>query len=373
MGSATFAREAYDRAYTDWVPRQGPATSRGHETVRTTGKLDPLVDPAEFGLIRRSLPRFDLLESGMQQLTIGMPMAAETRLDTTGSMGRNVEVALRVLPDTFDLCAGVLPGFDLQMAIGIFGDYQDQFILCRPQFEMEADKIVHQLTLMVPEHGGAGNGGEDPHYGLFGAAYLTDARINRYGLKCYDFTISDEPARTLFNENLLIRVFGDTVFDKVAENGHEISRADLPTTNEVVQALLKRAHAFFLEVPSHHSTHEFWTDAFGHERVVVLPSVELLPQVQAVIIGLTEGVLELGTVSDYLEQNGVSARSADAITRSVANIPIGAQVPLREGLTLPVKGDVFREKTDLWPVDPSEVGDVTPVGASASPEGPNWL
>lgn len=350
MGREVFSRLAYKAASSMYVPKIGPATRRAEEQSKITGKLNPLVDPSEYGVIRRSLPRLEQQANGLWQMTIGTPMPIESRLDTTGSMGGNVDVAIKVLPRIHELCSTVLPDYDLQIATGIFGDICDQFVLCRPQFEMLADKLVEQLTLMVPERNG-GDEPEDPHYGLFGAAYLTAAYINRIGLKGYDFTISDAPARDALSEKQLRRIFGTEVFDKVVENGHQINKGDLPTTKEVVTDLLKRAHAFFLQVGSSSEATKFWTKIFGKNRVVILPKTELLPQVQAVIIGLTENTLSLDDVADFLQKHNVTKSDADKIIKSVANIPIGAQANLPNYDKRPMKGDLFAEKTDTWPAE----------------------
>jgi hypothetical protein len=389
MGSRTFTRSAFNDSLRTRGINTSFASRAGEEEVRNTGKLNELVDPAEFGVIRRSLVRFDELPSGLLELTTGCSMPIEVRLDTTASFGRtNINTAMRVLPDLYGLASGVLPGYDVHVAIGTFGDYVDRFILNRPQFEMEADKIVHQLSLMNPESGGGGNGGEDPHYGLFGGAYLVAAYANAIGLKRYDFTVSDEPARYELNENQLRRVFGSEVFAKCKSNGFDIDPNDLPSTREVITDLLKQAHAFFLEVEGHpyYDTHGFWTEMFGPERVVILPRVDLIPQVQAIIIGLTEGTLSLDQVPDFLVEHKVDAATIKQVQRSVANIPIGAQVPPRKaiingGHQIPQAGDIFRVKPDvfaktgLWPIDPSELGDVE-LEATVIPDvdnGQNWL
>jgi len=373
MGKDTFTRSAYADSVRMFASTGGPATRRAEQKAHNTGKLHPLVDPAEYGVIRRSLPRFEQLEpSKLYEMTVGTPMPVEIRVDTTGSMGGNVDVAIRVLPETYELGCTVLPGYDLQMAIGIFGDVVDRFVLCRPQFEMVAEKLVEQLTLMVPERNG-GDATEDPHYGLFGAAYLTDRYINRIGLKGYDFTVSDAPTREKLSPTQLTRIFGKEVFEKVAENGHQISKNDLPTAKEVVQDLLEQAHAFFLQVENDTWTSELWTKIFGPDRVVVLPSTQLLPQVQAVIIGLTEGTLGLDEVTEFLKTNNVSADNAKRIVRSVANIPIGAQSALPNYGRRPKMGDLFREKTDPWPVNPEEVDLGSSDVVSESDEGPVWL
>lgn len=367
MGKNTFSRDTFDAAATKFVASEGPATARAEQHAHETGRLNSLVDPSGYGVIRRSLPRFEKQDDGLWLLTVGTPMPIETRVDTTGSMGGNVDIALRVLPKAYELCSGVLSGYDLQIATGIFGDVQDRFVLCRPQFEMVAEKIVEQLTLMVPERAG-GDKPEDPQYGLFGAAYLTAAYITRIGLKGYDFTVSDAPARDLLDMRQLRRIFGDEVFERVAENGHQISSHDLPTTADVVQDLLKIAHAFFLQVGNDSDTTRFWTEVFGSERVVVLPSTELLPQVQAAIIGVTEGTLKLAEVEEFLQKNNVGKDDARKIARSVAGIPIGAQAALPNFGKQPKTGDLFRGKIDLWPIDQTEVDSVSNAGG-----GPNWL
>jgi len=339
---------------------ESSATERAEKQVMKTGKLNPLVDPAGFGVIRRSLIRFDEQSDGTWKVAVGTPIPIEERLDTTGSMGHNVDIALEVLPLAFDLCASVLPGYDPQMAIGIFGDVQDHFsdgspapVICRPQFEMDAPKIVEQLQLQVPMRDG-GDRAEDPQLGLFGATYLTAAYINRIGLCGYDFTASDAPARDRLDESQLIRVYGPEVFAKVVENGYRFKKNDLPSTKEMVREFLTRSHAFFLQVGEAPDTTRFWTNVFGEDRIVVLPNTKLMPQVMAAIIGLTEGSLDLQTVQEFLQKNNVSKENAKLILRSVANIPIGAQAALSNFAKKPKKGDIFANKTDVWPIGASE-------------------
>jgi hypothetical protein len=372
MGKYTTSRETFRSASAKVISDDGPATKKAEQQARKTGKLNPLVDPSGYGVIRRSLPRFEKRSDGLWELTVGTPMPIETTIDTTGSMGNNVDIALRVMGELFEPCNMVLPGNDIQIATGIFGDVQDNFVLCRPQFEMEAEKIVEQLTLMVPERDG-GDSTEDPQYGIFGAAYLTSAYINRIGLKGYHFTVSDATARTRLDESQLVRIFGAEVFDKVKENGHQISKGNIPDLAEVVQDLLNTSHAFFLQVdPKDHVT-SFWIEIFGSDRVVVLPRTEILPQTQALIIGLTEGTLDISSAKDFLRQNNVNEYEASTIVKSVANIPIGAQAALPNSKKRPQKGDLFREKTDLWPIDPKEIEVEGKKKPGKKPAGTNWL
>jgi hypothetical protein len=366
MGRDTFSLAAYNQTMSG-AHQAGSHTYRGEERQRSGLGLDPLVDPAGNGLIRRSLARKDKLESGQWEMTIGTPMLVETLLDTTGSMGHNVRIALDVLPLTYDLLKesvrAVLGRYDLQMITAIFGDVRDRYILNRSHAEM-GGKIAEQMTMLLPEGGGAGNGKEDPQYGLFAAAYLTAAETNGYDLKTYHFSISDEPLYPNYDIATLHRVFGETVFEKVKENGHSIVETELPDVVQVVN----RAHIFFLMVGDRKDVYRQWSELYGEDRVVMLPNVSLLPQVQAAIIGLTEGVIDLQSIEAFLLESGVSAANAKLIARSVSRIPIGAQALLPNFDKIPKAGDVFAEKTDLWPV---AEGSVKKEPAEAEAEG--WL
>lgn len=383
MGRDVWSGDAYRRSYASTVPKEGPATRAAEQKAKSTGSLNQLVDPAEFGVVRRSLIRLEEITEGPHKgkyvMTIGPSMAVESRVDTTGSMGGNVDIALEVGSQDYELCSSVLPGQDLHILNSIFGDVSDRFVLCRAQYEMLPEKVVEQLTLMVPERQG-GDATEDPQYGMFGGAYLVAAYVNHMGLLRYDFTISDAPARERLSEATLKRVFGPDVFEKVRLNGFEMNPNDLPSTKEVVQDLLKQAHAFFLQVG--HGEIPCWSDWYGSERVVVLPSTRLLPQVKATIIGLTEGTLALDQVPDFLLEHNVKKGDAEDIVQSVANIPIGAQVPLREAIPrIPRAGDIFLDKpdvfagTNIWPID-SDVEAVpvkAPSDADSKPGGPTWI
>ncbi|MFZ2049175.1 MAG: hypothetical protein WAV25_02695 [Minisyncoccia bacterium] len=352
MGSRTFSRDAYVKASSLYTKPGESTTARGEQEVRRTGKLNPLVDPAEFGVVRESRIRLEDREGGGFTVTVGTPVPVEYRLDTTGSMGDNVERAYKALPHTCEHVAAVLPGRDPFYCASIFGDVVDQFVLCRGQFEAEAEKMVNQLTLMVPE-GSGGDTPEDPQYGLFGAAYLTNAYLQRIGLRSYDFTVTDAPMHDLISAKQLKRIFGDEVFEKLKENGQSISAKDLPSNTEIVKDLLKRAHAFAFMV-GNSATHA-WTSLYGSEHVILLPRIEYTPHIMAVIIGLTEGTLDLRSSKDFLTERNLSKVEAQGIIDAVAHIPLGAQTMCPNFDKLPKAGDIFKEKTDLWPIDPEDI------------------
>ncbi len=375
MGGNTFSHDAFKKARAQHTQDGASATARGEETVCRTGKLDPLVDPAEYGVIRPSRIRLKERPDGSFVVEVGTSVPTEYRVDTTGSMGDNVDRALAALPQLCDLVAEMLPGRDPFYCASIFGDLMDRqgrgFPLCRGQFECEAGKMVNQLTLMHPERDGCGNGGEDPHYGFFASAYLTNSYFRRIGLKSYDFTISDEPVHEGLSDRQLVRIFGDEVFEKVRANGHELDRHHLPDNRELVQYLLTQAHAFGLLVEGRRSSlRAGWEDMFGKEHVIMLPRIELVPHVMATIIGLTEGAIDLQSAVDFLTGREIGKGEAHQVVDAVAHIPLGAQQTLPNFARMPKKGDVFATKTDLWPVD---VSDSAPKADEGGEPSGGWL
>jgi len=204
-------------------------TEEAEQRLKDTGKVNPLVDPAEFGVIRRSISRKEQ-QGEFWVLLVGIAMAIEQLLDTTGSMGGNVEIALRVLKTAYELFKSgkkpVLGRYDIQIATSIFGDVTDRRVLLRSQFEM-AKKIVEQMGYMAPEKDG-GDPPEDQEYGLFAAAYLTAAEITTYGLRSYHFMITDAESHGRIDMKNLIRVFGPDVLKRLEENGHSMERGRFP-------------------------------------------------------------------------------------------------------------------------------------------------
>ncbi len=351
MGHLTFSRTAYTGAKSALTEKGKSSTARGEQKVKETGKLDPLVDPAEFGVVRESRIRFEEQSGGLFKVNVGTPVPIEYRLDTTGSMGSNVEGALKALPSICELTSSVLPGRDPHYCASIFGDICDQFILCRGQFEMLADRMVNQLTLMHPE-GQGGDTPEAPYYGIFGATYLTRAYIQHIGMKSFDFTITDAPGRDTLVIDHLKRVFGPQVLEKAKENGHQMNPRDLPSVHEMVQDLRKRVHPFALLVGT--GAESYWRKLYGKEHIVILPVIEYVPHVMAVIIGLSEGTLDLQSAVDFLTSSNLQKADARNVVDAVSGIPLGAQRALPNFKRMPNGGDLFAAKTDLWPIDPSK-------------------
>ncbi len=353
MGERRMTAEAYTATRMSVESEGGSATSRGEQRHREGKGLHPLVDPKGYKGVRRSISWLEPQKDKTFVLLRGPAMLKETRFDTTGSMGGNVDLAFKVLPRSYRLLKecrrAPLKRYDLHLITSIFGDQCDDYILCRSQAEMDV-QAAEQLRLMVPEHAG-GDSDEDPDYGLFAAAYLTCADIVKQGLKSYDFTVTDARGRGVIDRINLERVFSEQVYEWVKENGHEIEKESLPSTAEIVQDLLKIAHAYLVQVEDETAVTRFWRNIYGRERVIIVPTVELLPEVEAAVIGLTEGTLDLQTLDEFLMGDAqLSKEDARSIVKAVAHIPIGAQAELPNFDKIPKMGDIFAKKGDVWPI-----------------------
>lgn len=386
MGKLTLSHTAYtgvrEQATSGGTKK---VTYAAEERLQRGQGLDPLVDPKgphHLGPVRLSLPRFEK-QGELWILTRGVPMPEETLLDTTGSMGGNVDLAFESLPQAYDMLTSgnkpILGRYDVQIATAIFGDVEDvdhdpnKVVLCRTQFEM-AEKIAVQMSLMTPGRAGCGNGKEDPQFGLFGAAYLTRATINQYpGMRGYHFTVSDEPVVPSIEYSWLKRIYGDDVLARLKENGFVFTHRDLPDTAQTVRDLQSRAHAFFLQVDDRADVKDQWTGLYGKDHMVMLPDgTRHLHGVKAVIIGLTEGVLDLVSAVEFLREHRITINEARQIVRAVSHIPLRAQTFAESFDKLPKAGDLFASKADLWPVDPEKIAAVSVEGTDDK-KGINWL
>ena len=349
----------------------GGATNATHNAeveYRLNRTLDINVDPKgpeHLGPVRLSLNRFGRKRvNGLLEMAYGPALAKQTDFDGTASTGEYTDIAAKVLEQSYNLDIEVLGDrYDLQIAHGVFNDVEDTYssepppVYTRTQFEM-ADKIIEELTKLVPGYNGCGNMKEDSEIAIFGAAYLTRTAIYElYGLKWDYFIVSDEPIPKSIPIKWIKEVYGDDVLERVKENGYDFTSGILPSTATAVKDLQKKAHAFFLQITGKHdrqydeNTYDVWSELFGKDHVIRLPDgTTYLHFVEAVIMGLTEGVFDLVSAEQFLLDHKVPGHDAQRIVRAVAHIPIGAQTLCENFSKLPKAGDLFAEKTDAWPV-----------------------
>lgn len=344
---------------------RGSVTHEGEQRAREGRGLDPLVDPKEYGGIRRS---YNLLvpDGDGFVLTYGVGMPVKTALDTTGSMGGNVEIAFSVLPKVHKLLVqgpqAVLRRYHVHIATSVVQDQGDRFPLQTSQFEPD-NEIDRQMSLLVPEKGG-GDAPEDYQLDLFATAFLIDTVIAKYGLKGYYFVVGDEIGRDRLTKELMKRVFNAEALEAL---GPQIPQA----TKEIGQKLLEHWHGFFLQVGGRDDVTEWWSNILGRERVIILPRTEDIAEVQACIIGLTEGQLDLQSAASFLiDELHLSKGKAQEIVRAVSGIPIAAQTTAPNFDKIPPAGSRFANREDLWP---SESAGVPVMAAAESGEGSiNW-
>lgn len=347
MGDDIFSKTDYDRARCDYgVSSSCDVTHEAEEQARKSGCLNEIVDPA-VDPVRRSMIRLNP-HRRKWIVTVGCPMDIEVSCDTTGSMGGEVDTEMEVLPDLYMAVAKVVPGYDPQFCLGIFGDVCDKFVMCRPQFEMEAPKIVKYLKEMAPQRNG-GDSPEDPQYAMFARAYLTDAYTNRIGLKGYHFIVTDATCHRRIKREDISRIFGDGIFDNELKDINEV-----PTMEEMIKELKLKTHQFILLIGTEglvsesSSLYLFWEELCGGNSVILINSTRQLPTVISAIIGLTEGTLDIGDLEDHLGED-----YSTSLVRQLSKVEIGAQAKLRHQLLHPVpsKGDIFASKGDLWPME----------------------
>ena len=327
----------------------GSATYRGEQRVREGKGLDPLVDPSKYDVVRCSNNLLVPKDDGTFVLEFGAAMPVETDFDTTGSMGGNIDVAFRVLPKVQNLLVqgknAILRRYHTQIATGVIQDKVDQFAYERSQFEPD-NEVERQMGLLVPERSG-GDATEDYQLALAALAYLTKTSISRYGLRGYYFSLGDGIGRDALTRSVMEKVFGSSVWEKAF--GSDVPQ-NLPTTLEIGKKLLQDWHAFFLQVGNNSETTKWWSRVFGKERVIRLPRTEDIAEVQACIIGLTEGVLDLQSAGEFLREAGMSRERAIATIEAVRGIPIGLQKTFPNFGRIPMAGAVFASREDIWPI-----------------------
>lgn len=336
---------------------KGSATFRGEQRAREGKGLDPLVDPRAHGVIRLSL-NLMVPEDGQFVLPAGVAMPVKTDLDTTGSMGGNVDIAFRSLPKVLNLLAqgdkAVLKRYHPQIATGVVQDVGDRFPYQVSQFEPD-NEIDRQMGMLVPERGG-GDAAEDYQLGLYSTARLTRTSLSGYGLKGYYFAVGDVTGRDRVEPELLRRVFGPEKIDL---------QGPLSTV-ELGKELLEKWHGFFLQVGSDDGTSKWWKRVLGAERVVHLPRTEDLAEVQACLIGLCEGLVDLQSAPEFLRAGtGIDQETAKRIVRACAGTPVGAQAALPGFRKIPLAGARFARRDDLWPIGTPGA----PVAAPPAPDG----
>lgn len=322
-------------------------THRGEQRARRGEGLDALVNPLSHAGSREAVNLLIPQDDGKFLLRDGVAMPVLNLVDTTGSMGGNVEVAFKGLPDSIRMLVqsprSVLSRYHVQIATGVVQDVGDLFPLEISEFEPD-NEIENQMGLLVPEHNGHDET-EDYQAALWYAAYRIRTSVVKYGIKGYCFVTGDEKGRGQMDSSLAKRIADVQL------------QSDIPST-KIGSEIAKTWHPFYLQVGAKSHATGWWQQILGEEHVIMLPSdILCLAAVQSAIIGLTEGTLDLQSVADFLVAETAESqicrldkRAAAEIARRISHIPVGAQQKLPGFDRIPEKGSVFASRDDLWPV-----------------------
>lgn len=348
------------------VEHDGGRATRAAELQSQKGLgVDRLVDPKSRNGWRESNSLLLEREDGRFNLVYGVALPIRTDVDTTGSMGGEVDRAFKALSRSQQLLV-LGPGavlkkrpYQPQFAHGIIQDVRDRHPYLMTEFEPD-NQIEVQMRMLVPERDGKDTT-EDYQLGLYSLGYLTRTSITKYGLRGYYFIVGDELGRPA-----LYRSDAAAIFGKEAA-----PQSDIPVT-ELGEKVLKGWHAFYLQVGNEGYVTNYWTNVLGRERVIILPRTEYIPEVQAVIVGLTEGILDLQTATEFLiEVARLDETEARRVVRAVNHIPLGAQASLTNFDKLPLAGSVFAMREDIWPVENGSEAE-TEVSTPASDDDISW-
>ena len=322
------------------------------------GKLHPNVD------IMNSPPRVSRNamvpgdEPGTSVLRNGPSLPVLLGFDGTASTAFWVKEFFKGAERQFGLLEGLRSRYNTQIASAVVQDvynvrHDGLPVVEVTQFESD-ERSADQVRLLQPASKGNDTAAEDYEYFL---AYstLVEADIwGYYGLKGYLTLTLDEVGKDGISLEGVRRYLGQSV--------------DMPemSTAELCHELLKRWHLFILQVPScGHSmlsrTYDYWCDAAGRNRVIPVSRPEMLAEVRAALIYMTEvgNPTKQGLIDFFrMDKDGSDAIRVDSATidavwdmiKGVGEL-VGAQAALPNYDGIPLPGSVFRHYRDPWPID----------------------
>ena len=282
------AHEAATKARAERLPEQIFAQGQCHPTMNPYGVK-----------VRESR------DSAQHPDSVGVIFA----LDVSGSMGEiPVQLATKTLPSFMEGVSTVLPDAQVMfMAVG--NGHTDRAPLQVGQFESEASRIDQWLERMYLEGQG---GGLCESYCLamhFAARHTAMDCLEKRGRKGYLFITGDEPPFAWLAPDVLAKVVGDTIPEKVL-------------IHEMITEVSRSFYTFFL-IPDRaradqHETGIIWSRLL-HERAVVLDTPEDTALACALLVGVQEGALRSAAAIEKhaSERHGRTGEARDRVVRAV--------------------------------------------------------
>jgi hypothetical protein len=235
-------------------------------------------------------------------------------LDVTGSMSQVPKMIQAKLPALMGLLT--MKGYVADPAIcvaGIGDAKYDRAPFQVGQFESGIE-IEDDITNLYLEGGGGGNRHESYDLALFFLArcVVTDAWEKR-GRRGYAFIICDEELPGVLPREEVEKVFGD-------KYGLE---ADVKVDDLVAEVLEKwELYCIVPKMTSHYSDDSYkvrWREKLG-ERVLMLDDPNGISELIASTIGILEENADVDSLVNDLTTAGVSAGTAESVTRALARV-----------------------------------------------------
>lgn len=313
-GTSSSARSSWTS--TDYREERVPVAkviAENKVAVERNDPLNPKVDP-KVKPIRESV-----------SLPGELAMDWRTWVDHTGSMGQKIFTIYEALErQNFLLChengPRYLGKYAAHIALALYGDVEDAndmkgdpHPISVTEYENEAQKIVAGLRLLRVDQGG-GDDPEDAQLALEFCRSYTRRDSNLRGQRGYEFFVTDAPGRDIVRVSSLKRVYGVSHIQTNMK------------TQTVANELKKQVFLVALLVSPNRNAITYWNSLCGAEYVVHVPNERYIPEVSAVVTGLTEGVVTHEEVAAHLvKYANLDQGSARQIQNAVAAIPFNAQ------------------------------------------------
>lgn len=350
---ATFDSGAFKVTVSAMKSRGEDVREEARKIERKTGHLHPYVDVIDRntgqGVDRVSRNALVKNEKGQAVLVNGVSLPIDSGFDGTGSMGIYVDKAFYAISEFYAMLTGIRNRYNPQISSSVFQDVCDaHFPFQKAQYESD-NGMAEQLRMLMPDRYG-GDETEDYDIGLLYQLLGTSFDINDfYGLKGYGFIMADQIGRGLVTPGVAREYLGRDIQEEM-------------TTEHICQQLLKKMHLFYLQLKASRSDRQgyvtqWWLERLGAGRVVIVPNPDLLAEVQAGLVYVSETArpTQVG-LTDFLFAGGQNKRISQSDASDVwewlqdAKRHFGAQTRLPGYNYIPMPGDVFANYRDPWPI-----------------------
>lgn len=300
MGSGKWSTDVYKERERVRKSRGGSAFAY-NDKVRKSGNIKPHPTLDPHGLrFRESRDSREHPESN----------SIAVLLDVTGSMGVIPRALQRDLPQLLGLLLSKQYVSSPQILFGAIGDaYSDKVPMQIGQFESD-NRMDENLTNIIIEGGGGGQGKESYDLGLYFAAHHTAIDcFEKRGRKGYLFMVGDELAYDYVDHRQVKTIFGANIEENIA-------------LSEII-AEVRRKYHFFYVVPTGATPRRveqvlgFWRELIGMDNVLTLEDAEAIAELIALTIGLNEGVIDFDTGMAHLREFEANASIVKSVREAL--------------------------------------------------------